>query len=109
MKSIWKFSCNHEIVWSLTFPFTCFFIFILAEAPKIELVEGEDGELMISIPISSAPKKLPQYYGFTTGRHSGSMFLKIGAAVFCVLHIIHLFLIIVKEVTFATLNWLWYS
>ena len=105
MESIWKFSCNHEIVWSPTFPFTCLFIFILAEAPKIELVEGEDGELMISIPISSAPKKLPQYYGFTTGRHSGSMFLKIGAAVFCVLHIIHLFLIIVKEVTFATLNW----
>ena len=54
---------------------------------------------MISIPISAAPKKLPQYYGFTTGRHSGSMFLKIGAAVFCVIHIIHLFLIIVKEVS----------
>ena len=71
---------------------------MIAEAPNIELVEGEDGELLISIPISTAPKKLPQYYGFTTGRHSGSFFLKIGAAVFCVIHIIHLFLIIVKEV-----------
>ena len=79
-------------------PWWRLFVFI-AEAPKIELVEGEDGELMISIPISAAPKKLPQYYGFTTGRHSGSMFLKIGAAVFCVIHIIHLFLIIVKEVS----------
>ena len=75
---------------------------LLAEAPKIELVEGEDGELLRSIPVSAAPKKLPQYYGFTTGRHSGSMFLKIGAAVFCVLHIIHLFLITVKEVLIAT-------
>ena len=53
---------------------------------------------MISIPISTAPKKLPQYYGFSTGRHSGSFFLKIGAAVFCTMHIIHLILIIVKEV-----------
>ena len=79
--------------------------FEIAEIPKIELVEGEDGELMISIPISAAPKKLPQYYGFTTGRHSGSMFLKIGAAVFCVIHIIHLFLIIVKEVFYI----LWFS
>ena len=60
--------------------------------------------LMISIPISATPRKLPQYYGFTTGRHSGSMFLKIGAAVFCVIHIIHIFLIIVKEVNSSLID-----
>ena len=84
-------------------PFQDFHMFyiqiFIAEPPNIELVEGEDGELLISIPLSAAPEKLPQYYGFTTGRHSGSFFLKIGAAVFCVIHIIHLFLIIVKEVS----------
>ena len=80
--------------------FHMFYIYIfIAEPPNIELVEGEDGELLISIPLSAAPEKLPQYYGFTTGRHSGSFFLKIGAAVFCVIHIIHLFLMIVKEVS----------
>ena len=69
----------------------------------IKLIESEEGELIISIPLNTSKrKKLPQYYGFTTGRHSGSMFLKIGAAVFCVLHIIHLFLIIVKEVLIAS-------
>ena len=78
---------------------TFYFYIFIGEPPNIELVEGEDGELLISIPLSAAPEKLPQYYGFTTGRHSGSFFLKIGAAVFCVIHIIHLFLIIVKEVS----------
>ena len=102
MESTRKFFGNHEI-WPLQAKFRLHVFDLLAEAPKIELVEGEDGELMISIPISAAPKKLPQYYGFTTGRHSGSMFLKIGAAVFCVIHIIHLFLIIVKEVS-SSLN-----
>ncbi len=88
--------------------YTNLFIFhtYFAEEPlPIELVEDEDGELVISIPISAAPKKLPQYYGFSTGRHSGSFFLKIGAAAFCTVHIIHLFLIIVKEVkAFLFLN-----
>ena len=90
-------------------PFQDFHMFyiqiFIAEPPNIELVEGEDGELLISIPLSAAPEKLPQYYGFTTGRHSGSFFLKIGAAVFCVIHIIHLFLIIVKEVGSFCKTW----
>ena len=32
------------------------------------------------------------------------MFLKIGAAVFCVIHIIHIFLIIVKEVNSSLID-----
>ena len=45
------------------------------EPPEIEFVEGPDGELLISIPLS--PEKIPQYYCFATGRHSGSNFLKV--------------------------------
>ncbi|XP_068210699.1 proton channel OtopLc-like [Palaemon carinicauda] len=28
-------------------------------------------------------EEIPQYYGFTSGRHGGSLYVKIGAAVFC--------------------------
>jgi hypothetical protein len=52
----------------------------------------------ISIPISSSPKKLPQYYCFSTGRHSGSFFLKSGATLFCLGHIIHIVLNLIKQV-----------
>ena len=74
------------------------FFFIAGEPLNIELIEGEDGELLISIPINEAPQKIPQYYGFSKGRHSGSFFLKIGGAIFCAMHIIHLTLLIAKEV-----------
>ena len=60
----------------------------------IKLIESEDGELIISIPLdihaAQKTKKLPQYYCFSTERHTGSFFLKIGAALFCVGHIVHL-------------------
>ena len=65
---------------------------------NIELIEGEDGELLISIPVDEAPQKMPEYYGFSKGRHSGSFFLKIGGAIFCAMHIVHLTLLIAKEV-----------
>ena len=68
------------------------------QAPNIELIEGPAGELLISIPISDVPEKLPQYYGFSKGRHSGSFFLKVGAAIFCAMHITHLCITIAKEV-----------
>ena len=56
----------------------------------IKLIESEDGELIISIPlITSKTKNLPQYYCISTERHTGSFFLKIGAAVFCIGHIVH--------------------
>ena len=34
-------------------------------------------------------KVFKKYYSFLTGRHSGSFFLKIGAAIFCMGKIIH--------------------
>ena len=62
----------------------------LNEMP-IKLIESEDGELIISIPLNTSKRrKLPQYYCFSTERHTGSFFLKIGAAVFCLGNIVHL-------------------
>ena len=56
----------------------------------LKLVEGLDGEFHIELPVDSERKKIPEYYGFSSGRHSGSYFLKIGAAVFCFGHLIHM-------------------
>ena len=67
---------------------------------NIKLVEGPDGALNIEIPIKENGRKqsVPEYYGFSMGRHSGSFFLKIGAAIFCFGHLIHMGLNIVKHV-----------
>merc|ERR1719289_777787 len=64
---------------------------------NLKLVEGEDGEYQIEIPLASEKKKIPDYYGFSTGRHSGSFFLKIGAGIFCFGHLIHMGLIFVRK------------
>ena len=64
----------------------------------MEFVEGENGELLISIPIDSKSKKIPQYYCFSVDRHSGSFFLKVGAAFFCLGHLVHMGLNLGKQV-----------
>ena len=65
---------------------------------QFKLVEGPDGEFHIEIPMNNKDKKrIPEYYGFTTGRHAGSFFLKIGAAMFCFGHLIHMGLNFVKR------------
>ena len=77
----------------------------LDDPSKFKLEEGEDGECIISIPFETSKnkiKKLPQYYCFSTGRHSGSFFLKVGAAVFCLGNIIHYFIVIEKQLSFIT-------
>ena len=62
-----------------------------------KLIEAPDGEFHIEIPMVQGQKKnIPEYYGFTTGRHAGSFFLKIGAALFCFGHLIHMGLNFVK-------------
>ena len=43
-------------------------------------------------------KVFEKRYRFLTGRHSGSFFLKIGAAIFCIGHIIHNVVIFTKNV-----------
>lgn len=43
-----------------------------------KLIEGPDGQLLISIPMDALQReKLPKYYCFAKGRHSGSFFLKV--------------------------------
>jgi hypothetical protein len=69
---------------------------------EMKLVEGEDGELHIEMSLPGEKKTVPQYYGFTSGRHSGSFYLKIGAGIFCIGHVIHMGLNLVKEAIFAT-------
>ena len=66
---------------------------------NLRLVEGPDGELNIELPMIKGKKKnVPEYYAFATGRHAGSFFLKIGAAVFCFGHLIHMGLNFVKHI-----------
>ena len=66
----------------------------------LKLVEGPEGELHIELPAKKGKKKknVPEYYAFTTGRHAGSFFLKIGASVFCFGHLIHMGLNFVKHI-----------
>ena len=71
---------------------------------KFKLIEGEDGELIISVPMIEEQLELPDYYLFTTGRHSGSFFLRIGAAIFCVGHIIHMLVIMVRQIQYYFLE-----
>ena len=70
----------------------------------LKLVEGLDGEFHIELPVDSERKKIPEYYGFSSGRHSGSYFLKIGAAVFCFGHLIHMGLGLARYSEQAALN-----
>ena len=71
---------------------------------QMQLVIGEDGELCLEIPLEEEREKLPEYYGFTRGRHAGSFFLKIGAFIFCCGHIIHLLLNFAKQVSYFTID-----
>ena len=73
-----------------------FFVSLLASLPKgkMKLVIGDDGELNIE----TENEKLPHYYCFSKGRHSGSFFFKIGCFVFCLGHIVHTLLRIYKQV-----------
>ncbi|XP_064077197.1 proton channel OtopLc-like [Macrobrachium nipponense] len=58
---------------------------------KKELLESKYSESQESPGIEGNPPKveyedieeIPQYYGFSSGRHGGSLYVKIGAAVFC--------------------------
>ena len=47
-------------------------------ASMFKLMEGPDGQLLLSIPMDALQRdKLPKYYCFAKGRHSGSFFLKV--------------------------------
>jgi hypothetical protein len=69
-----------------------------ASIAGLQLVEGQDGEFHIEIPMLTEKKKIPEYYGFSKGRESGSFFLKIGAAVFCFGHLSNICLNLYRKV-----------
>ncbi|XP_012287936.1 otopetrin-3 [Orussus abietinus] len=63
--------------------------------------DKEDGTSTIGLDVSSAP--VPHHgFCFALGRHAGSFYLKVGAAVFCFGHLIHSGLLLVYEVVFLT-------
>ncbi len=64
-----------------------------------KLIDGPDGETLISIPLDAlVQERIPRYYCFAQGRHSGSFFLKIGASFFGLGHLILLGLQLIKQV-----------
>ncbi|XP_021939628.1 uncharacterized protein LOC110839581 [Zootermopsis nevadensis] len=50
---------------------------------------GENPHLVIPLPSKLAEGPLPHQYCLSKGRHSGSFYLKVGAAGFCFGHLIH--------------------
>ena len=64
-------------------------------------MEGEDGDWHVELPMPGEKKLLPEYYGFVSGRHAGSFFLKIGAGFFCTFHLVHLLVNLIKTITFS--------
>ena len=66
---------------------------------ELELAEEPADELDLKVPLRKGElMNVPNHYTFTTGRHAGSYFLKIGAAVFCFGHLIHMGLNVVKHI-----------
>ena len=75
--------------------------FLVSAAFVPELCEDENGELLLKIPIMDDDDgPLPQYYCFSRGRHSGSFFLKFGAAAFAMGHLVHIGLQLGKQIVF---------
>ncbi|XP_069958889.1 proton channel OtopLc isoform X3 [Cherax quadricarinatus] len=56
---------------------------------QVQLEPTGDGQYQLRINVPEAPRTIPQYYGFTSGRHGGSLYLKIGATVFCLGYLTH--------------------
>ena len=70
----------------------------------------EDGDRRMSMQVTSLrvgleleeekKRSITEYYVFSTGRHSGSFFLKVGASIFCFGHLIRVMLELSKQVGF---------
>lgn len=46
---------------------------------QVQIEPTMDGQYQLRINVPEAPKTIPPHYGFTSGRHGGSLYLKIGA------------------------------
>lgn len=56
---------------------------------QVQLEPTGDGQYQLRINLPEPKKTIPQYYGFTSGRHGGSLYLKIGATIFCFGYLTH--------------------
>uniref|UniRef100_A0A6A7FUR1 Otopetrin-2 isoform X2 n=1 Tax=Hirondellea gigas TaxID=1518452 RepID=A0A6A7FUR1_9CRUS len=61
-----------------------------------------DGQYQLRINLPEPRRTIPQHYGFTSGRHGGSLYLKIGATVFCFGHLIHSGLNLGQKILYLT-------
>ena len=62
-------------------------------------LKTSDGHFIVVVPLDAKHEKIPQYYGFSKDRHTGSFFLKIGAALFCLGSLVHNGLYITEKVS----------
>ena len=69
-------------------------------------LKTSDGHFIVVVPLDAKHEKIPQYYGFSKDRHTGSFFLKIGAALFCLGSLVHNGLYITEKVSecYASMN-----
>ncbi|XP_044255302.1 proton channel OtopLc-like isoform X2 [Tribolium madens] len=73
-------------------------------AEDIEMKESASGDYQLNIRLPEAirVKQLEHHYCFSKDRHSANFYLKIGAAVFCLGHLIHSGLLIGYQILFLT-------
>ncbi|KAF0307286.1 Proton channel OtopLc [Amphibalanus amphitrite] len=58
-----------------------------------------EGEYRVRMPFKqTASEMIRCLYSFSVGRHSGSFYLKIGAACFCFGHLVHLLMLLYKHI-----------
>lgn len=69
---------------------------------QVVLEPTGDGQYQLRINLPEPRKTIPQHYGFTSGRHGGSLYLKIGATVFCFGHLIHTGLNLGQKILYLT-------
>ncbi|XP_076046380.1 proton channel OtopLc-like isoform X2 [Oratosquilla oratoria] len=69
---------------------------------QVQVEPTGDGQYQLRINLPESRKPIPQFYGFTSGRHGGSIYLKIGATVFCFGHLIHTGLSLGQKLLYLT-------
>ncbi|XP_018027396.1 proton channel OtopLc isoform X2 [Hyalella azteca] len=72
------------------------------KSEEVVLEPTGDGQYQLRINLPEPRKTIPQHYGFTSGRHGGSLYLKIGATVFCFGHLIHSGLNLGQKILYLT-------
>jgi len=72
------------------------------EVNDVTLTNTDEGNIQIKISMPEHRNTIKQHYGFTSGRHGGSLYLKIGATVFCFGHLIHSGLNLGQKILYLT-------